>query len=454
MTMVRVASCLGLLGAVCALWAGAQPEGSNPFPSTHLIYTAATDYEPLAWLHGGERFPSGAQLFIFDGKASRPLVPDFFASADTSVSFDGLRVVFAGRQQRFDPWQIWEVRMGGGQPVRLTSCTEDCVSPLYLPEDRIVYAHKLHGGFQIEVVSLKGGDPQPLTYISGNALPVDILRDGRILFEAAYPLGGNSQAELYTVYSDGSGVESYRCDHGNSRHSGRQVSSGDIVFTDNYRLARFTSALAHQVELATPPGEFAGDVAETADGDWILPWRPDASTPFSLGVLNPRSQAVSKLIEESSLNLLQPRPLAPRPTPNRHPSGLHDWDGANVLCLNAYTSKVAFREGAIALVRLYTRTLRGQKILLGASPVEKDGSFFLHVPADQPLQFELIDGEGKTLQKENGWFWMRRGEQRACVGCHAGPERAPENAVPAVLVKSTEPVDLTAPHAAPRKGGY
>jgi hypothetical protein len=29
------------------------------------------------------------------------------------------------------------------------------------------------------------------------------------------------------------------------------------------------------------------------------------------------------------------------------------------------------------------------------------------------------------------------------VGCHTGPERASENRVPAVLLRSTTPVDLT-----------
>ncbi len=66
----------------------------------------------------------------------------------------------------------------------------------------------------------------------------------------------------------------------------------------------------------------------------------------------------------------------------------------------------------------------------------------MQVPGDRPLQFELVDSAGKTVQREQGWYWARRGEQRICVGCHAGPERAPENAVPAVLLKSTEPVAL------------
>jgi len=48
---------------------------------------------------------------------------------------------------------------------------------------------------------------------------------------------------------------------------------------------------------------------------------------------------------------------------------------------------------------------------------------------------------------------MRRGEQRACVGCHAGPETAPENAVPMTLLKSTTPADMTGGAARNPSGG-
>ena len=66
------------------------------------------------------------------------------------------------------------------------------------------------------------------------------------MFESTYPLGADGSPELYTVYSDGSGVESYRCDHGQARYSGKQVESGDIVFASRSGLGRFTSALAHE----------------------------------------------------------------------------------------------------------------------------------------------------------------------------------------------------------------
>jgi hypothetical protein len=452
MRLIPIAGCIVLLSVICMLWAGTTPDQSVSNP--RLIYTAAKGFDAVAWLRGAERFPNGANLFVLDGQDSHRLVPNFFASADAAISFDGARVLFSGKERPLDSWQIWELPLSGGQPTRVTSCQEDCIFPLYLPEDRIVYAHRVREWFQLEAMPLKGGEALPLTHIPANVLPSDVLRDGRILFQAAYPLGSAGHPELYTVYSDGSGIESYRCDHGGSRHSGRQVSSGDIVFSTNGKLARFTSALAHQVEISSPEGDYAGAVQETPGGDWVLAVRSTAKASYSIRQWNSRSNASKAVLAKDGFDLVQPRLLEPSPLPNRHPSGLHDWDGANVLCLNAYTSKLAFADGAIASVRLYTQSSRGQKTLLGSSPVEKDGSFFLHVPADQPLQFELLDQAGKTLQRENGWFWMRRGEQRVCVGCHAGPERAPENAVPAVLVKSTEPVNLAVSHSGQPKGGH
>jgi len=88
---------------------------------------------------------------------------------------------------------------------------------------------------------------------------------------------------------------------------------------------------------------------------------------------------------------------------------------------------------------------RGEAQALGKAPVEADGSFYLQAPSEAPLRFELLDRAGKTLAAEKGWFWARKGEQRVCVGCHAGPERAPENVAPQVLLHTQKPVPMGKP---------
>lgn len=437
--------------------------GAGP-PS--FLYTVARHYEPLAWMHGADRFSPDAAIFVRDGSGRHALAPGFAASADPAVSFDGQRVLFVGKRNAQDPWQIWEIALAGesdigsggasagGEPRRVTSGSEDCIRPLYLPEDRVVYARKTAGRFVIEVADLSGGKPLPLTYGPANFLPTDVLRDGRILFEAGYPLGAETVSEIYTVYSDGSGVESYRCDHGTARHSGRQSSSGDIVFASGSRLAKFTSARAREIQIPAPTGEYAGEIAEMPSGDWLLPWRGDSKAPYQLMLWTPGASSLRSAVAEQNVNALQPTLLAQRVVPNRHPSGLHDWPNANLLCLNAYTSKYQFSADSIRTVRLYTRDDAGHPKLLGAAPVERDGSFFIQVPTEEPLQIELLDGSGKTLKRESGFFWMRRGEQRACVGCHAGPETAPENAVPMILLRSTTPADITGTASRDASGGH
>jgi len=49
-----------------------------------------------------------------------------------------------------------------------------------------------------------------------------------------------------------------------------------------------------------------------------------------------------------------------------------------------------------------------------------------------------------VLRQEHGWFWIRHGEQRICVGCHTGPEHSSANRAPAVLLRSTVPTNLSA----------
>ncbi len=408
-----------------------------------LLYTAAQRYEPLAWMRGGERFPAGASILLKDGNGARPLLPAFAATADPSVSFDETRVLFAGKAKAGDPWQVWEAPLAGGEPHRITLASDDCVRPFYLPEDRIVYARKADGRFVIETVSLSGGKPLALTYGPANFLPSDVLRDGRILFEAGQPLGNDGTPDTYTVYSDGSGVESYRCDHSGPHSAGKQVASGDIVYASQSGLARFTSARATEIRISTPAGEYAGDVVETSGGDWLLPWRPNAKAQFQLMQWTPGMSALRPLVSDPNANVVQPTLVVERHVPNRHPTGLHDWNNANLLCLNAYTSKYSFAPGSIHSVRMYARENSGATKLLGTAPVERDGSFFVQVPSDTAIQIELVDTAGKTLKRESGFFWMRRGEQRGCVGCHAGPETAPENAVPMILLKSTTPADMT-----------
>ncbi|MBP1775427.1 MAG: hypothetical protein H6Q86_1433 [candidate division NC10 bacterium] len=421
---------------MCGLVRAAAPVAPGTF-----VYTEAPKYDVQAGLGGGERFPAGAKLRLYAPAGSRAVVPGFVASADAALSFDAERVLFAGKERAGDAWQVWEMPLSGGKPRRVTNVPEDCIRPFYLPEERIVYARKTTRGFQMEIVPLAGGTPVRLTYVPGNQIPDAVLSDGRVLYEAPHPAAGSSTRDIFTVFTDGSGVETYRCDHGKDRHSATELATGDIVFQSGTRLARFTSARAGQIELTLPKGEFVGPAAEVAPGEWLVSYRQAPDSAFGVYRVKPGQMAAPAPVVKA--NAFQPVPVKLRPLPPSHPSALGNRQGANVLCLNAYTTRDArIPAGAIAKVRVWSQTDARAPGVLGETTVEPDGSFYLQVPSERPLRFELLDRGGNILQAEKGWFWMRKGEQRVCVGCHAGPERAPENAVPQVLLRTQIPVPM------------
>jgi hypothetical protein len=456
---LATAASVALLVPICALSPHAAQSPSASIDAD-IIVTAAPAYEPLAALRGGERFPKGAQLLLVRKGKAEPLVAGFAATADANVSFDAKTVLFAGKRVAGDPWQIWELTLADRSLRKLIAGEGDAIRPFYLPAGQLVYARRTPRGFQLEAAgkaassalapidATAGTTVLPLSYLPASAIPADVLLDGRILFEAGFPLGVGSTPELFLVYSDGSGVESYRCDHGRARWGGKQLASGDVAFTHGAALAQFTSPLAHEAPITAPRAEYAGAIAETSSGDWLVSARAAAGAHYALKLWKPPSSssagspAMQTVLTESGEDLVESVLVAPRTRPKHHPSGLHDWSYANMMALDARLS----REGDLKItpksVRLETLD-GGHTVVTGTAPVEADGSFFVKTPADRPIRFALLDDKGAVVRQERGWFWIRRGEQRYCVGCHTGPERSSENRVPAVLLRTTTPVDLS-----------
>ncbi len=425
-----------------------------------FVVTAAPISRQLAGLHGGERFPSGARLLLVHQGKAEPLVPEFAASADADVSFDGKWVMFAGKKNAGDLWQIWEVNLQNREVRSVITTKADAVRPLYLPGGRLVWAQKTATGFELDSAEdprrrepeplnpTAGPGITPLTYFRGSAFPTGVLHDGRILFEAGFPIGAEATPDIYLVYADGSGMESYRCDHGRGRWGARQLASGDVIFTHGSALGRFSSPLAHEISVAAPPAQYAGSIAETKSGAWLVSARPAGHAHYGINQWDPaaprtRPAKLVPVLAESSADLIDPVLISPRMRPKRHPSGLHPWSYANLLALDARISRDGLLRGTPTEVQVEVQDTNGGAIVAGKAPVEQDGSFYVRVPGDRPIRFSLLDKNGTVLRRERGWFWARGGEQRYCVGCHAGPERAPENRVPAVLMHSTVPTDLT-----------
>jgi len=80
-----------------------------------------------------------------------------------------------------------------------------------------------------------------------------------------------------------------RCDHGTARWGGTQLISGDVVFTHGATMAKFTSPLAKEESIVAPRAEYAGAIAETASGAWLMSTRPSAGTHYALKLWKPNT---------------------------------------------------------------------------------------------------------------------------------------------------------------------
>jgi hypothetical protein len=191
--------------------------------------------------------------------------------------------------------------------------------------------------------------------------------------------------------------------------------------------------------VALPKGQYVGPVAEIEEGVWLAAYRAGEEAAYWICRFAPRGTALP--VKVVGPNAFQPVPVRVRPVPPYHPSSLGDRVGANLLCLNSYISKSQqIPKNSVAEVRVWSQNSHGGAVVLGKAPVEPDGSFYVQTPSEAPLRLELLDRAGQTIAAEKGWFWARKGEQRVCVGCHAGPERAPDNVSPQVLLRTQKPV--------------
>ena len=457
------AAAIGTVALFCGFGGNAPASGSASL-SAPVVYVSAPVYKPLAALHGDERFPQGGQIYFFDNAAKKSslLVPGFFAAVDPNISFDAKSLLFSGKKSSNDAWQIYEMNLASREVRAVFSVSEDekpadRIRPLYLPQNRLVYARRTVRGFALEAAQLDGTKIMPLSAIPTSAQPVDVLEDGRILFESNFPLGGDGASELYLVYSDGSGVESYRCDHpavkgdtnnepdassAAGRWGGHQSANGDVLFTHGDSLARFSSPFATEKAVEAPRLAYSDGPVEMDANTWLLSATIAPQKHFWLSVYNTAHKSSRMLVANGTNDLVEPVLLVPRQTPHQHPSGLHDWKYGNFLALDVRTTRDAPLAGEAVAVRMQALDSSGKVVDLGTAPVESDGSFFVQTTGNTPVRFILEDKAGHTVRAERGWIWIAKGEQRICVGCHQGPERASENKVPAVLLRTTTPADL------------
>ena len=206
----------------------------------------------------------------------------------------------------------------------------DAIRPFYLPGGRLVFALRTAKGFQLQSARLVDSkaleeiEPAgsrailPLTYLNASAIPADVLADGRILFEAGFPLGSDRLRRCTWSIRMGRGLSRTAaitaCPMAR-RWGGKQLASGDVVFTHGASLARFhIAAGARRARCCSTWSSTRADCRNCL-GRWLLSARESENAHFAFRLWKPGAASLETVLARSGDNLVEPVLVAPRDRP-------------------------------------------------------------------------------------------------------------------------------------------
>jgi hypothetical protein len=391
-------------------------------------------------------FPDRSRIVALDphGKGGiRVLTAEFHSARAAFVSPDGKRMVFAGRRQASDPWQVWEMQLNGGHPRLLTSQPGWYTDPAYLGDGRVILSGRTEtNGDGFALYTTAGASLKRVTFHPEQDLASQVLPDGQVVFVS----GGR-----YLISrDDGTGLRLFYQGADGSPASGRawETEDGTVLVVERGRLVGFSEKrpLHSRAELSgRVPGLFHS-LSPLPSGALVVSYRPPNGKRYALYQFDPTDQRLQPLPgDDPAYHAVEPVVAAPRARPKAFYSVVDSsFRTGGLYCLNANASSLPAAGGAPASAGRRLRVL-GRDGLVGEVPLAADGSFYIELPGDVPVRFETVDGQGRLVRGPSAWLWVRPNEHRGCVGCHQSQELAPDNRVPEALLG--EPVTLPLPNA-------
>jgi hypothetical protein len=423
----------------------------------------------------------GARLVVISPQGQlRVLSEGFHSACDPNVSFDGERVLFAGKKDRGSHWRIWEMGLDGQGLRPVTPEHLEARSPIYVstlftldsPEPWFTTVFVARGQTVNEAgytaasslcnIKLDGTELRRLTFNPNHNFDPFQMWDGRVIYSAERypntPNGSGGRVGIYGIHIEGADMERYGGELGGRiQQMPCATERGLIVFVEaddpawdgagqlaciqeqrpHVTYQRLTRDRAHRFLYPSPWRE-----------DLLLVSRRPVAGKGTCGVFffDARTRECRLLFDSPDHHDVQAVALKPRNRPDGHSTvvntrfntgtfyGLNCYDAERRMARHLQTGmvkRVRFIEGLLQPAPESPHAPLSSKPfvprrLVGEAPVEADGSFNVEVPADTPLLLQTLDERGLALGS-CGWIWVKPKETRGCIGCHEDPERVPEN---------------------------
>jgi HEAT repeat protein len=218
------------------------------------------------------------------------------------------------------------------------------------------------------------------------------------------------------------------------------------LYPEVVNLAGGEEVYIHNYDDKNPVGRYTTPFP--LDNHWVLvshaPWNDLRENGYGLYAMNLATRELRLIYDDPQMSDVDPIALVPQPRPLPRASTLATGgpDTGRILCNSVFNSDIPFDREAVKYVRVLEAVQMGQSIaanaafrtrILGTAPLHPDGSFYVEVPADVPLRFELLDKDGQMLVHETEFNYVRKGEVKGCVGCHENRRDVSPNSRPMAL---------------------
>jgi hydrazine synthase alpha subunit-like protein len=455
--------------AVVAAWSSLSPVSAQR-ASTAAEAPMVVAQVPAAAGASVTSAEGGRLVLVSPGGKVRVLTASFHSAADPDVSFDGRSILFAAKKTAADPWCVFEMKAEGSEARQITCGAAGARQPVYLTTVYTITPTSVEPWVQVAFVGedpgerdeagkaphtslwsckMDGSALRRLTFnLSSDRDPV-ILPDGRMVYAGWLRSPGPEPADrvaLLGVNEDGTDYQVYSGDEGlRAKRAPVPTAGGLVLFVESDRVDFDASGRLAAVSQRRPLHTYRSLTSETdglfhapsalPDGRVLVAWRPASGEGrFAICRLDPSTGAREKVFEDPAWHSLQAKGIAPRPVADSRSSVVRDDDPEGTF----FTIDVGIQAPGRALPKGTARILRVVegvaataerpvvRRLLGEVPLAEDGSYQVRVPANTPVQLELLDASGAPV-RASGWVWVRNHAQQGCVGCHEDPERTPPN---------------------------
>ena len=440
------------LSLACMLFTSCKGKSMN---GMLIITQVKGDIQNLNFITGEDwRYTPEAQLALLDPNkpaSLKVLTHDFYSACSPEISFDGKYMLFAAQKKNGTPWQIWEMNLENLKTKQITSSSENCIDPAYLPGGRLVFSKltandSLKAGHSLFTCNLDGSDIKRITFNPHSYFASNVLNDGRILTitRQLYPYQGNPFFVI--LRPDGTKAELFYKgpDSGILSGCGWETMNGKIIFVEsdnenkgNLISIKYNRPLHTRVNLTS---EIKGDfhsVFPQYSGKLLVSYRHSEANRYALYGFDPENKILGQAIySNADYNVLGAVVVEEHNRPRKLPSevDLHVKTGL-LLCQDINIPDPQTLKNVPSRKKAGKIEVLGLNSSLGIVQVEEDGSFYLKAMADTPFRIQTLDENGKVLNESCAWIWLRPNERRGCVGCHEVNELVPENRVPLSVKK-------------------